>query len=82
MKKDLFGLAHQVSDQVDVDDLSVLRKDADDVALGQVVGQAADEDPGGVRILNFEQTNITYIRNKYHKDKEKKIKIFLQESVL
>ncbi len=40
-----------VPDQVDVDDLSVLAEHLEAVALGQVVGEAADEDPGRVAVL-------------------------------
>ena len=37
-----------VPDQVDVDDLSVLGEDREEVALGQLVGDAAKEDPSRV----------------------------------
>ena len=40
-----------VADEVDVDDLAVLGEDGEDVALGELVGQAADEEPGGVPVL-------------------------------
>ena len=40
-----------VSDEVDPGDLSVLRNDTDDIALGQVVGQSADKDMCRVLVL-------------------------------
>ena len=40
-----------IADQVNVDDFSVLAEHGDDVALREVVGEAADKDPGGIAVL-------------------------------
>lgn len=40
-----------VSDEVDVDDLAVLREHAEDVPLREFVGEAAEEDPCRVPVL-------------------------------
>ena len=50
-----------IPDEVDVDDLSVLGEDGQEVALGQLVGDAAQEDPG--RILEEKSSEKHEINN-------------------
>ena len=40
-----------IPNQVDVDNLAILREDTDHVAFGQIVGKATGKDPGRVSVL-------------------------------
>ena len=41
----------EIANQIDVNDLTVLRKDADHVALRQIVRKTSNKNPGRIRIL-------------------------------